>query len=69
MVILFQNEDDDLIEAAVDRCEGPVLIRVVDPDSAQAFAQLECERGYQEANRSWGAEAAAKLHRKDLIAK
>jgi hypothetical protein len=67
MVILFQNEDDDLIEAAVNRREGPALIRVVDPSHAQAFAQLECESRHQEANRSWVTEVAAKLLRKDLM--
>jgi hypothetical protein len=48
MIIFFQHESDDLIEAAVNRCEGPFLIRVVDPGHAQAFAQLECESGDQD---------------------
>ena len=61
MVILFQHEDDDLIEAAVNRREGPVFIRVVDPSHAQAIAQPECESRHQEANKSRVAEIAAKL--------
>ena len=51
MVIIFQHKNEDLIEAAVHRREAPDLIRVVDPDHAQPFAQMECDSGHQEGNR------------------
>ncbi len=60
MVILFQHEDDDLIEATVIRREGPVVIRVVNPSDPQAFAQLKCECRHQILGRLGSREASHK---------